>query len=688
MRKKRNARKRKSYLQTGKTNPYLPSKCKIETVQKLFKMKQTLQKITKTLLFCFVIILSSCEKEGVSTIENTEAKNNNISIKYVSGKNIPNIINKLNPDYNSTFKSNSSKSNMITDSFGSISIENILEVIDSLGNKNYSFALSPKKPKPNSIFNLVISTSDGNKNIAIVEYRMAPNFAQDYYNGTKSISEFTGSILRFPFKDASNLFSKTSGKTCIQNIDEVVNCDEIIVEGGNIIRSGGAGGSTTISDTNTYTGADGGTVTSNYSSGGGSASWVCNKYHVSHSGPTTCGDGSGTWIIILFPDKHTGKLSNPKSKTSGTSCCDDTIIGGTVGVNLFDLAVSIRDILGFSPRSQESLWLIKKATDQQITSISNFLEQNNNSTEGKAFALEIINYFIANPLNSDSATTELFFKALRATDNFQDNLTESFVQDNISYFSQDVQNQILIDPLLAAQIAAEYLIQRAVKKYLHPNWNEVQIYYSVLWDLRHMTLDAFGLIPVIGEVADLVNGTLYTIEGDKVNAAFSFASAVPVAGWAAVGVKYAVKIKTVATIGTKVKLTWKVLADGTIYFGTNNTCRAQLRKVLGLAVGNLNQAHHIIPLNLQTNAIVQKAFKSPDAFHLNEALNGIPLSTAVHNGSHFNYDGKIFHKLEVFRIANPNATPTECYNEVVDIINDIRTAIRNSPNTPINQLNF
>ncbi|MFT5251271.1 MAG: hypothetical protein ACI87N_000246, partial [Flavobacteriales bacterium] len=336
---------------------------------------------------------------------------------------------------------------------------------------------------------------------------------------------------------------------------------------------------------------------------------------------------------------------------------------------------------------QNSQWLSNQS-NETTQNIFNYLIQNHLNEQSRMFAGKMINYCIANPLKSDSATTELFFKTLGATNNFKDNLTESFVQDNFSYFSQDVQNQILIDPLLAAQIAQEYLIQRAVKKYLHPNWNEVHIYYSVLWDLRHMALDAFGLIPVIGEVADLANGTLYTIENDKVNAAFSFASAVPVAGWAAVGVKYAVKIKTVATIGTKVKLTWKVLIDGTIYFGTDNTCRAQLRKVLGLAVGNLNQAHHIIPLNLQTNTIVQKAFKSADAFHLNEALNGIPLSKLVHNGSHSNYDGKIFQKLEDFRIANPNASPKQCYDEVVDIINDIRTAIQNSPNTPINQLNF
>jgi A nuclease family of the HNH/ENDO VII superfamily with conserved AHH len=232
-----------------------------------------------------------------------------------------------------------------------------------------------------------------------------------------------------------------------------------------------------------------------------------------------------------------------------------------------------------------------------------------------------------------------------------------------------------------------YLNYRKIRM-LNPEWSKGKCIWYASRDLIHLSLDAFGLIPIGGEIADLANGALYTIEGDGVNAALSFASAVPVAGWAAVGVKYAVKIKTVATIGTKVKLTWKVLADGTIYFGSNNTCRAQLRKVLGLAVGNLNQAHHIIPLNLQTNPIVQKAAKSADAFHLNEALNGIPLSTAVHSGSHGNYDARIFQKLKLFEEANPNATPSQCYNKVNEIISQIRTAIANNPNTPINQLNF
>ncbi len=70
---------------------------------------------------------------------------------------------------------------------------------------------------------------------------------------------------------------------------------------------------------------------------------------------------------------------------------------------------------------------------------------------------------------------------------------------------------------------------------------------------------------------------------------------------------------------------------------------------------------------------------------MNEALNGIPLSTTVHNGSHGNYDAKI---AALLNALPANATPTQCYNKVNEVINKVRTAIANNPNTPINQLNF
>ena len=160
----------------------------------------------------------------------------------------------------------------------------------------------------------------------------------------------------------------------------------------------------------------------------------------------------------------------------------------------------------------------------------------------------------------------------------------------------------------------------------------------------------------------------------------------PILGWGSASTKFGLKVvNTASTITIKVKLVWKVMPNGELFFGTNDYCRKQLRKVLGMVVGNGLQAHHIIPLNLQLNPIVQKAAKSSNAFHMNEALNGIPLSTAVHNGSHSHYDGLI----ESYLNALPStATPDQCFTKVQEVINRVRTAIANNPNTPINQLNF
>ena len=63
-------------------------------------------------------------------------------------------------------------------------------------------------------------------------------------------------------------------------------------------------------------------------------------------------------------------------------------------------------------------------------------------------------------------------------------------------------------------------------------------------DVGHAALDVAGLVPVVGEAADLANAAWYAAEGDHANAALSAAAAIPFAGWGASAVKagkYAVK---------------------------------------------------------------------------------------------------------------------------------------------------
>ena len=75
--------------------------------------------------------------------------------------------------------------------------------------------------------------------------------------------------------------------------------------------------------------------------------------------------------------------------------------------------------------------------------------------------------------------------------------------------------------------------------------------------IGHGVLDVAGLVPGVGEVADLANAAWYTAEGDYTMAALSAAAAIPFAGWAATGAKAAIKGTAAAE-----KLTAKAVVEG------------------------------------------------------------------------------------------------------------------------------
>ncbi|RKR87797.1 intein/RHS repeat-associated protein [Micromonospora pisi] len=62
--------------------------------------------------------------------------------------------------------------------------------------------------------------------------------------------------------------------------------------------------------------------------------------------------------------------------------------------------------------------------------------------------------------------------------------------------------------------------------------------FGMSWsDIGHTTLDVVGLIPVVGEVADVANGVWYAAEGNYVDAALSMSSAIPFIGYGATAIK-------------------------------------------------------------------------------------------------------------------------------------------------------
>lgn len=394
--------------------------------------------------------------------------------------------------------------------------------------------------------------------------------------------------------------------------------------------------------------------------GGGGGGGTSGTSGTSGTGTTGSGPTGGS--------TNTGS-NLPNSNQSILDLFNTTFVPCT---SCIEFTETLSDFLeGLTP-DQLEYWNDLSPREQQT--IVDYLEQ---PGADPAFAEELIDLAILEPNQDDVyKITKLSIMFETSEDIFSEEFGQSllpFTEINPSHIPPDY-------PITNLTIST-FLKYKQLRQ-LNPDWSRAKCLWYATKEMVHIGLDVFGMCPLFGEPADVLNGVLYTIEGDGLNATLSYAGAVPLTGWAATGVKYAIKINEVSTLGSKVKLVWKVAAGGVIQFGS----RGQLRKVLGLLPGNPLQAHHIIPWNKQSKEIVQKAAKSGNAFHMNEALNGIPLSTAAHNGSHANYDNVIQIKFNQFKLSNPDATPDECYNFLVDLINDIRTWILNNPNVPINNI--
>ncbi len=242
---------------------------------------------------------------------------------------------------------------------------------------------------------------------------------------------------------------------------------------------------------------------------------------------------------------------------------------------------------------------------------------------------------------------------------------------------------------IAFTIAVSF--EMASLKLEHPDWSDWKIslyaYSNVLLEGLHLTLDIIGLVPGAGEVCDLVNGGIYTLEGEYLEASLSFASMIPVAGWFSTSTKWAVK----AIPGSRIKLVW--IRDGAqVTFASNSALRSQLRRILKTPSGE--QAHHLIPLEHVTSnshPVIQSAAKGfgNSAWHPNELANGINLPLARHNGNHNLYNARVKARLDQINSEHGNnISAQDAITELDLLMDEIRTLMNNNPNTHINDLIF
>lgn len=151
--------------------------------------------------------------------------------------------------------------------------------------------------------------------------------------------------------------------------------------------------------------------------------------------------------------------------------------------------------------------------------------------------------------------------------------------------------------------------------------------------------------------------------------------------------KYRKVVKvTVNGVNKSISLPIKIV-NGVVDFGSTS----KLRKTLGMGpiAQDARQAHHLMPRAqaIKNHDVIQKAAKSEKAFHIDEALNGIPVEAWRNQPNHDLYNDLIESKLDEFNtITNPLADNDEAYDFIIDLIDQVEDWIINNPNSHLNDL--
>lgn len=218
-------------------------------------------------------------------------------------------------------------------------------------------------------------------------------------------------------------------------------------------------------------------------------------------------------------------------------------------------------------------------------------------------------------------------------------------------------------------------------------------------------LDIVGFVPVVGDVADLANGIIYTARGDYANAAISYIAIVPYVGDAAKVGRFGTKaqkltirvgnnIDELVDIGRQfvkasqaVKFTRLVTkySDELGIKGAEKVANAiwdksKLRKVLRVGRDEWDyvskQAHHIIPVELiERNPFVREAIN--DGYKFNSETNGIFLERSRHFGSHPDYTNALDDRINAV-FMNPDFSHLSSKEKLEFVTNNTRNDILNS----------
>ena len=121
-------------------------------------MKLVFKFLPKLIILVFALILVNCQQEDETVIKEPQTiqkPDSGLKSRKVTLEQVPNINSFINQKFSSKQRTSSGTDYVITN-FGNIPLDNITEVIDTIGNINYSFAILPKRIEQNKFFNFVI----------------------------------------------------------------------------------------------------------------------------------------------------------------------------------------------------------------------------------------------------------------------------------------------------------------------------------------------------------------------------------------------------------------------------------------------------------------------------------------------------------------------------------------------------
>ena len=626
----------------------------------------------KALFLCAVAsvgLFYSCNQDDLH--HHNHEHQSNFSAKKLSPEEALQVARKLNGLVNK------GKHNTLLISEQSLSVANnsvdfsTVNLIESInGTKTYAFAVNDSNLEDNIIKNVILQEFPNEIVVKEVSYNMTESFKQQYYNGATDFKSFQGTVT----------FETVFGNPCPDDADPVsigipVGDDNDGNGGsgyGGYIPIGGFpdGG---INNGGLFNSIGGG------GSGGGGGGYAylqctnCSRTYTSRSEMDGSICAGYNYIIVISFAQNENVVPN-------NSPCDPST---TLPVAEIEFVTKAREFQrNLTP--EQRTWTQQNPTS--YTQILTYLRNENWSDESEEFAEELMD--LANNEEDEELIPNLINLSIVTKQNryFENSFDTNYYNLINPYTEVDTQ---AYNPLWSVYFTTQCAIAR-YKLSQEPEWNNLYgwqqdawVYWEASKEMLHLGLDLIGLVPVVGEVADLTNGVIYTIEGDGVNATLSFASTIPIAGWFSAGVKFA---KRADGLAYTVKA-----ANNLISFGAYNS--KKFRQACGIAIGDATkQAHHIIPRGSQIieHEVVQRAAKATtnQGFHIDQALNGIAVATWRNQPNHHQYNNKIYDKLQFYIQQNPNATPTQCYNQLMIILNQAKQAIINNPNVHLNNLNF